>query len=376
MASSRCLPNGSALIGAYPSDLKPILNVAQTADAMSTVATWPGYAPTPLRNLSVLASAMNVRRLWYKDESRRFDLGSFKALGGAYAVYRILRKADDAGGITFACATAGNHGLSVAWAAKNWGAQCVVYVPATVPEERIALLRSQGAHVQIVELPYDATVDLLASDAARNGWHVVSDLAYPGYVDIPADVMRGYTVLAREIVEQLPAGERITHAFLQCGVGGLAAAVVAHLWETFGDDRPIFTIVEPESAACFFESVRHRSISEWTSRMDTRLVCLACARLSILSWPILRAGVDFAMTIPDEAAFQAMRTLANSSATAIACGECGAAGLGGLQSVIAQLQSSNEMRIGPESNVLIVGSEGPINASLYRQITGLEEVRA
>lgn len=376
MASSRCLPNISASAGPYPSVLKQILSVTQTADAMNAVASWPGYAPTPLRDLSVLASAMNIRRLWYKDESRRFDLGSFKALGGAYAVYRILNTAAGARNITFACATAGNHGLSVAWAAKKWGAQCVVYVPAAVPEERIALLRSHGAQLRIVELPYDDTVDLLAADAARSGWHVVSDLAYPGYVEIPGDVMRGYTVLAREIVEQLPAGERITHAFLQCGVGGLAAAVVAHLWETFGEDRPIVTIVEPESAACFFESVRYRSISEWTSRMDTQLVCLACARLSILSWPILRAGADFAMTIPDEAAFEAMRSLANVSADAIACGECGAAGLGGLQTALAQMQTSNEMRLGPDSNVLIVGSEGPLNASLYRQITGLEEVGA
>jgi diaminopropionate ammonia-lyase len=375
-----CLSNPAARHGSYPDELRDILSAAKTADAAREVAGWDGYRPTPLLNLTELASELKIRRLWYKDESQRFGLGSFKALGGAYAVYRVLSSLSDGSSIenvhaaarhvTFACATAGNHGISVAWAAKHWGAQCVVYIPSVVPQQRIDALRAYGAEVRIVGTAYDQAVDKLAVDARRNEWHVVSDTAYPGYVDIPADVMHGYGVLAREILDQLPAGEHITHAFLQCGVGGLASAVIAHLWECSDTGRPTAIVVEPESAACFFESMRQGRLSEVQSEMHTQLVCLACARLSLLAWPVLRSGADFAMTIRDEAAFEGMRRLADASGGAIACGECGASGLGALLTVLTQPVVAEQMKLGRDSNVLVIGSEGPLNARLYTQITG------
>jgi diaminopropionate ammonia-lyase len=55
--------------------------------AKAEISAWPDYAPTPLRDLPWLAG-FNVVRL--KDESPRFGLGSFKALGGAYAVGKLL----------------------------------------------------------------------------------------------------------------------------------------------------------------------------------------------------------------------------------------------------------------------------------------------
>ncbi|MCP1677876.1 threonine dehydratase [Kerstersia gyiorum] len=103
------------------------------ADAQ--IRRWPGYCPTPLRDLAGLAQAAGVRQILYKQEAHRFGLGSFKALGGAYAVSRLLLRElgqrlgrDDLGiddllsgkyrettqDITVTCATDGNHGRSVA----------------------------------------------------------------------------------------------------------------------------------------------------------------------------------------------------------------------------------------------------------------------
>ena len=86
-----------------------------------------------------------------------------------------------------------------------------------------------------------------------NGWTIISDTSWDGYEDTPRDVMRGYTVLAEEVLRQWPAGP--THVFVQAGVGGLAAAVIGYLWARC-TPRPQFIVVEPESADCWLQSNR------------------------------------------------------------------------------------------------------------------------
>ena len=81
-------------------------------EAYSSIKKWNGYSPTPLINLDKLSKELNLNKIFYKDESKRFDLKSFKALGGAYAVEKITKGNQD---IVVSTATAGNHGRSVAW---------------------------------------------------------------------------------------------------------------------------------------------------------------------------------------------------------------------------------------------------------------------
>ncbi|MBX6745446.1 MAG: pyridoxal-phosphate dependent enzyme, partial [Acetobacteraceae bacterium] len=59
--------------------------------AREEITAWPGYAPTPLVPLPDVAQAARVAAVHFKDEGGRFGLGSFKALGGAYAVLRLLQ---------------------------------------------------------------------------------------------------------------------------------------------------------------------------------------------------------------------------------------------------------------------------------------------
>ena len=133
-----------------------ILSLAAFADAKREITAWPGYQPTPLRRLSGLAGGAGVGDILYKDESGRFGIGSFKALGGAYAVLRLLRQdirtrtgefvgshdllsgrwRDITARITVTGATDGNHGRSVAWGARIFGCRCVIYIHETVSEGR------------------------------------------------------------------------------------------------------------------------------------------------------------------------------------------------------------------------------------------------
>ena len=176
----------------------------------------------------------------YKDERNRFGLGSFKALGGAYAVANVLRhKVMAARGLahvnsrellsgafkdiiaqaTVTCATDGNHGRSVAWGAQLFGCPCVIYVHEHVSQGRRDAIARYGAEVREVKGNYDDAVKHAAATAAAEGWTVVSDTSYPGYCDIPLDVMHGYGVMAAEIVQQLAGGPAPTHVVAQAGVG-------------------------------------------------------------------------------------------------------------------------------------------------------------
>jgi diaminopropionate ammonia-lyase len=378
--------NPNARTGAsYGARQEAVLNRARFAEAKREIASWPGYAPTPLVSLPGLARAAGITALAYKDESGRFGLGSFKALGGAYAVLRQLqaqlgdvssadlragKHRDRAATITVTCATDGNHGRSVAWGAQLFGCRCVIYIHETVSQGRADAIAHYGAEVRRVPGNYDDAVRQAARDAAANGWIVVSDTSYPGYTDIPRDVMQGYTVMADEALAQIPAPP--THVFIQAGVGGLAAAMCGHLWETLGKTRPRVVVVEPDRAACLFESAAQGRAANIHGALDTMMAGLACGETSIIAWEILEEGASDFLTVTDEAAFACMRLLAQGTDgdPRVVAGESAVAGLAGLLGAIARPPLAQSLGLGASSRVLLFGSEGDTDPALYARIIG------
>jgi diaminopropionate ammonia-lyase len=357
--------------------------------ALDEIGRWPGYAPTPLVALDDVARALGIASVQYKDEGGRFGLGSFKALGGAYAVRRHLAgllearlgapvtTADLLDGrhraltetVTVTTATDGNHGRSVAWGARLFGCRAVIYIHATVSAGRQEAIEQYGA--QVVRTPgnYDDSVRQAAADAAANGWTVVSDTSYAGYRDIPRDVMNGYTVMVEEALRQWPGAAPPTHAFVQGGVGALPAAVAAHLWRRLGVRRPRFIVVEPEHAACLLASARAGKPVAVTGALDTMMAGLACGEVSELAWDLLVRGADAFMAIPDQGAIDAMRLLAERQPPVVA-GESAVAGLAALRALAADPDASAALRLGPDSRVLLFGSEGATDPALYAKIVG------
>ncbi len=386
-------PRVAARDAAYGAAQQAVLNHAAFAEARAEITRWPGYAPTPLVALPGLARDLGLAQVWYKDESGRFGLGSFKALGGAYAVFRLLAReierqtgrrptSDDlvagrhaaiAGGITVTCATDGNHGRSVAWGARTFGCRCVIYIHETVSEARRAAIAAFGADVVRTPGNYDDSVRRAAADADRNGWFVVSDTSYEGYLDVPRDVMQGYAVMADEAMTQLPAGDlpadRPTHCFVQAGVGGLAAAICGHFWEHWGSGRPRFVVVEPDKAACLFASVEAGRPTVFAGALDTIMAGLACGEVSLLAWQVLDGGADAFMTVPDEAAVVAMRALAAGTPPVVA-GESAVGGLAGLMAAVGDADARRRLGLDASSRVLLFGSEGDTDPELYAELVG------
>jgi diaminopropionate ammonia-lyase len=380
--------NRDRIDGGYPEALTATLSLAGFARARDVITAWPGYAPTPLVGLPALAAALDVAAIDYKDEGGRFGLGSFKALGGAYAVFRLLatelerrtgRPVDtaalaagrlkEAAAITVTCATDGNHGRSVAWGARLFGARAVIYIHATVSEGRAEAIRRYGAEVVRTAGNYDDSVREADRAAKANGWFVVSDTSYPGYVDVPRDVMQGYSVMVAEALDQIAAPP--THVFIQGGVGGLAAAVTAQLWETFGAERPAIVVVEPDQAACLYESAKAGKPTVVEGALDTIMAGLACGEPSLIAWPVLAGGVAAFMAIPDTAAADAMRLLASGTAGAtVVGGESGVAGLAGLLVAAGRPEWRQAIGLDAGSRVLLFGSEGDTDPELYARLVG------
>ncbi|MGR3781092.1 MAG: diaminopropionate ammonia-lyase [Albimonas sp.] len=375
-----------------------ILSAAAFARARATISSWPGYAPTPLVSLPGLAGALGVSQLLYKDEGGRFGLGSFKALGGAYAVARLLQRRlsemlgrevsmaevvavahpEAAAEVTVCCATDGNHGRSVAWGARNFGAACVIFIHATVSEGRKAAIEAYGAEVRRCAGNYDDSVREAQATADREGWFVVSDTSYPGYMDVPRDVMQGYEMMAAEACEAL--AEPPTHVFIQTGVGGLAAAVAAQAVRRWGAARPMIVLADPDRAACWLESTVAGAPVAVEGDLDTLMAGLACGEVSALAWEVLKDHGDAVMAMPDAAAVAVMNRLARPQGgdPAVVAGESAVAGLAALENALADPRAASALGLDASSRVLIFGTEGDTDPELYLELVGLraDQVRA
>lgn len=355
--------------------------------AKEEIASWPGYAPTPLVDLPDVAEAARVGSVRYKDEGGRFGLGSFKALGGAYAVMRLLQAElarrgaanaataaelmegkfkDVTRAITVTCATDGNHGRSVAWGAQRFGAGCVIFVHETVSQGRRDAIAKWGAEILVVPGNYDDAVREAQKQADANGWFVVSDTSYPGYTEVPRDVMQGYRVMADEAADQI--GQGPTHVFIQGGVGGVAAAVSVQMRARFGAGVKV-VVAEPEKAACLLASAEAGQPTTVPGDLDTLMAGLACGEPSLLAWQELERGAFAFMAVADDSAVDCMKALAARKPPVVA-GESAVAGLAALLLAAREPFARSALGLDESSRVLLFGTEGATDVEVYTKLVG------
>jgi diaminopropionate ammonia-lyase len=334
-----------------------------------------------------------VAAVHYKDESARFGLGSFKPLGGAYAVIRLLinqieqripgsnpsvadildgRYTDITADITVTAATDGNHGRAVAWGARLFGCCCVIFIHETVTPGREQAIKAFGAEVRRNPGTFDDAVRTAQDTAQREGWFVIPDTSDGSLIEAPVNVMRGYTLLVAEALEQLPYDGPPTHLFLQAGVGGMAAATVAQLWQVFGTSRPRVVLVEPKTAACWYLSLEAGRLVTAPGELHSIMAGLACGEVSQLAWMVLAGGACAAMKINDAAAADCMRLLADGryGDPPLVAGESAVAGLAGLLAVAADPDVRRVLALDGDSRVLLFGTEGATDPDTYRETVG------
>lgn len=404
--------------GALPWYIRPAARQWQCAAPAGAAAVFhaglPGYRPTELHELPALAEELHVGRVFVKDESTRLGLPAFKVLGASWAVAQVLaapdsdsrppdpdsgapdresrapdsgsRAADPAGpaglpdpgrALTLAAlrraaagrpvelvtATDGNHGRAVAWMGRLLGLNVRVFVPKVVSPGAAVAIAAEGATVTVVSESYDRAVERAARYAAAGPRRaLVQDTAWPGYERVPGWIVAGYGTLLREVDMQLrdhglPGPDLVS---VPAGVGSLTQAVVAHYRGQLAGGRPgpAVLTVEPDTAACVLASLRS-GVLRSVPTAGTVMAGLNCGTPSRLAWPVLAAGLDAAIAVPDHAALQAAADLGR---LAVASGPSGAASLAGVRAALAGPDAGKrraDLAVTPSSVIVLLSTEGP-----------------
>ena len=366
------------------------LNAQQTAACRDFHKSFPMYAPTPLAHLPQTARQLGLGDIYVKDESHRFGLNAFKALGGSYAIGKYLAqrlgldeadyntlvspaRKEQLGDITFVTATDGNHGRGVAWTAQLLRQKSVVYMPKGSAQERLDNIRAAGAEASITDMNYDDAVRLASRHADEFGWVLVQDTAWEHYEDIPTWIMQGYGTMGLEAYEQLP--EKPTHIFLQAGVGSMAGSIAGLFAAIYGEERPVITVVEPNKADCIFRTAEANdgALHFVTGDMDTIMAGLACGEPCSIGWRVLADHADHFISCPDYAAAQGMRLLARPADgdDRVVSGESGAACVGCVAEIMtdpALAHIKETLGLNENSRVLFFSTEGNTDRENYRAI--------
>mgnify|MGYP000393853641 CR=1 FL=1 len=337
----------------------------QIDEAYLTISKWDSYSPTPLLILNKLSKDLNLNKIYYKDESKRFDLKSFKALGGAYAVEKVTKGNKD---ITVSTATAGNHGRSVAWGAKRLGLKCKIFISEYVSDARGKAMEALGADVVKVKGNYEKSLIECIKQSLENNWQIVQDVAWKDYMLVPTLTMAGYSVMMKEIVDQIN-NEKITHIFLQAGVGGMAGAMVAGA-ARYLKNIPKMIIVEPDSAACVMESIKTGKIEKINILRESLMGGMSCGEPSLVPWKILKKSVNNCISLPDDNIGKAMNLFANASFgdDKIIAGENSAPGVISLIASCNNKNIKNKINLNSSSNVLLIGCEGDTDQEMYQKL--------
>ncbi len=351
----------------YSFSREKILNVLDKKaidKAYNTISNWETYAPTPLLNLNKLSKDLGLKNIFYKDESKRFGLKSFKALGGAYAVEQVSSGNKN---VVVATATAGNHGKSVAWGAKRLGIACKIFISEFVSDTRADEMRKLGADVVQVKGNYENSLNECIKQSKKNDWEIVQDVAWENYLTVPKLTMAGYSVMIKEISKQ--TDQYITHIFLQAGVGGMASGVIAGVARYF-KRIPKIIVIEPENADCVLKSIDVGKLTKVEIEKESIMGGMSCGEVSLVPWQIIKNSVNNCLSIPDDDIPLSVAMLAKGyfGDDKIIAGECSAPAVISLNVCCNNEQIKKDLELDMNANVLLIGCEGDTDIKLYNKL--------
>ena len=346
------------------------------SDSLKFHKTLPNYSSSKLIELKSLATKLGIDTIYLKDESTRFNLNAFKGLGASYAIQKLLIEHPEIS--VFCTATDGNHGKAVAWSALIYKKKSVVYVPKDTTKERIDAIAQFGGEVIQLSMNYEEACNHAKNQSALNNWMLVQDTSWDGYEKIPALIMSGYLTHFKEMENSINLFQnpKIDIIFLQCGVGSWPASCIWYYLNRYKKNRPKIVLVEPKEASGILSSfIMNQRVSP-KGNFETIMAGLNCGIPSKSAWGIIKQGCDAVLTILDEDARNAMRTLykPNQNDTKIISGESGSAGLAGLIKCIKdpRLSKLNEhIGLNSKSRILIFNTEGDTDKKSFKSVVDL-----
>ncbi len=248
-------------------------------------------------------------------------IGAFKLRGAANA---ILNLPDTVKGVT--CASTGNHGRGVAYAARQAGIRAVICMSELVPQTKVEGIRALGAEVRIIGQKQDDAQDEVLRLVAEEGLTEISPFDDP-------DVINGQGTIGLELLEARPDLETL---LIPLSGGGLAGGIALAAKATRPEIRVIG--ISMDQGAAMYASIRAGypvEVDEVGSLADSlgggimsnnRYTLDICTRL-----------IDETLLVSEEEIYRAMQTLFYEERLAAEGGSC--VGLAALQNgKIADLQ--------------------------------------
>jgi threonine dehydratase len=271
--------------------------------------------------------------------------GSFKLRGAAH---RIARLTDPSGVVA---GSAGNHGQSLAYAARARGIPCEVFMPREAPVAKVAAVQAFGGMVDLQAESVDEAVALALARSAETGAAFVHPFDDP-------DVILGQATLGLELLEDVPDLDTVV---VPVGGGGLISGVAGAIRQT----RPHTRVIGVQIAACaaFPSSLAHGEPETVVPRGPTIADGIAVKRPGETTLALARRWVDEIVVVGEDETADAMVWLLERSKLVVEGG--GAVGvaalLGGVVSPATQ------------GATCVILSGGNVDAGLLAQIAQRHE---
>ena len=263
--------------------------MTQAAVEESAAALRKHLPPTPLQH-SPAFSNKAACHVYLKIESSQ-PIRAFKVRGALNKLIRMHPEERSAGVIT---ASAGNHGLGVAYAARVFGVPATVCVPENANQLKVEAIKRLGARVVHFGRSYQEASQEATRMQAESGATLVH--AY----DDP-DVIAGQGTVAVELLQQLPDLDTV---LVPVGGGGLISGMAIHLKA----ERPSVRVigVEPSSADAMTRSLEAgRPVT--LSKVSTIADGLAASAPGRLTFEVARRCVDGMIRVEESEMLRAIR---------------------------------------------------------------------
>jgi len=247
--------------------------------------------PTPQHTWPLLRERCGLQ-LWVKHENHT-PAGAFKLRGGIVYFDRLLAGGQRPGGV--ACATRGNHGQSIAWAARQHGLPVTIVVPHGNSREKNAAMRALGATLIEHGDDFQAAREHAQGLAAQHGWHLVPSFH--------ADLVAGVASYALELFD---AVARLDAVVVPIGLGSGACGVIAAR-DALGLDTEVIGVVSDGAPAYALSLAAGRAIAhEVTTELADGMACRVPDEAAL---HILKRGLSQVVSVSDADIAAAMRLL-------------------------------------------------------------------
>ncbi len=301
-------------------------------------------APTP-QIIWPLLSARVGAETWVKHENHT-PIGAFKVRGGVFHLSKLRREQPGLAGVI--TATRGNHGQSIAFAARRVGLRATIVVPHANSVEKNAAVRAFGARLIEAGRDFQAAYERAQELAREQKLHFVDSFGF--------DLVLGVSSYALELFAAAGALDRV---YVPIGLGSGICGVIAAR-DALGLKTEIVGVVSERAAAYALSFTAGRAIA--TDSADTFADGVACRMTHPLALPFILKGAARVVTVSEEEIKAAMRVYFTDTHNVVE-----GAGAASLAAALKEGARNAGQRIA------LVASGGNIDRALYVDILAGDE---